>query len=210
MLQIRIYFATMQPLVPDIEENLPLPASMAEAMPTLSFKEELDMRARTIKLISDLSGQPIIPDETDCASAQDLAVEMTKHPRKKQDLGKYPNETIAFLAGMVSEANHMIVDDLSELKLFVINNLMKEYTLASDAKTRVNILTKIGEVDGVDAFKKRSEVTHVVKPIEEVEQELLRILDGVEYKVIEGEIDSDEENSEIVDETGEEDAPSDA
>jgi hypothetical protein len=200
----------MQPLVPDIEENLPLPASVVEAMPTLSLKEELDMRARTIKLISDLSGQPIIPDATDCASAQDLAVEMTKNPRKKQDLSKYPNETIAFLAGMVAEANHMIVDDLSELKLFVINNLMKEYTLASDAKTRVNILTKIGEVDGVDAFKKRSEVTHVVKPIEEVEQELLRILDGVEYKVIEGEIDSDEENSEIVDETGEEDAPSDA
>lgn len=210
MPQIRIYFATMQPLVPDIEENLPLPASVVEAMPTLSLKEELDMRARTIKLISDLSGQPIIPDATDCASAQDLAVEMTKNPRKKQDLSKYPNETIAFLAGMVAEANHMIVDDLSELKLFVINNLMKEYTLASDAKTRVNILTKIGEVDGVDAFKKRSEVTHVVKPIEEVEQELLRILDGVEYKVIEGEIDSDEENSEIVDETGEEDAPSDA
>lgn len=207
MPQIRIYFATMQPLVPDIEENLPLPANVAEAMPTLSLKEELDMRARTIKLISDLSGQPIIPDATDCASAQELAVEMTKNPRKKQDLGKYPNETIAFLAGMVAEANHMIVDDLSELKLFVINNLMKEYTLAPDAKTRVNILTKIGEVDGVDAFKKRSEVTHVVKPIEEVEQELLRILEGVEYKVVD---DEPAKIAEDLDESSEDNAQTNA
>lgn len=194
----------MQPLVPDIEENIALPASVAEAMPALSFKEELDMRARTIKLISDLSGQPIIPDATDCTSAQELAVEMTKNPRKKQDLSKYPNETVAFLAGLVAESNHMIVDDLSELKLFVLNNLMKEFAQSDDPKLRTQILTKIGEVDGVDAFKKRSEVTHVVKPIEEVEQELLRILDGVEYNVV---AEKREINEEVPEETGENDAP---
>jgi len=211
MLRIRIYFATMQPLVPDIEENIALPASMAEAMPTLPFKEELDMRARTIKLISDLSQQPIVPNEEDCASAQELAVEMTKHPRKKQDLAKYPNETVAFLAGLVAESNHMIVDDLSELKLFVLNNLMKEFAQSDDAKLRTQILTKIGEVDGVDAFKKRSEVTHVIKPIEEVERELLRILDGVEYDVVaeEGEVNEEvvEEAEELPEEIGENDAP---
>jgi len=201
----------MQPLVPDIEENIALPASMAEAMPTLSFKEELDMRARTIKLISDLSQQPIVPNEEDCASAQELAVEMAKHPRKKQDLAKYPNETVAFLAGLVAESNHMIVDDLSELKLFVLNNLMKEFAQSDDAKLRTQILTKIGEVDGVDAFKKRSEVTHVIKPIEEVERELLRILDGVEYDVVaeEGEVNEEvvEEAEELPEEIGENDAP---
>ena len=174
----------MQPLIPDIEENLTLPANAAEAMPNLSPHEELAMRARTIKLISDLSGQPIIPDEADSASAQELAVEMTKNPKAKLDLAKYPNETIAFLAGMVAESNHMIVDDLAELKLFVVNNLLKEYTLASDSKTRLQALTKLGEVDGVDAFKKRSEVTHIIKPIEEVEKELLSVLEGIEYKVV--------------------------
>jgi hypothetical protein len=202
----------MQPLVPDIEENIALPASVAEAMPTLPFKEELDMRARTIKLISDLSQQPIVPNEEDCASAQELAVEMTKHPKTKQDLAKYPNETVAFLAGLVAESNHMIVDDLSELKLFVLNNLMKEFAQSDDPKLRTQILTKIGEVDGVDAFKKRSEVTHVVKPIEEVEQELLRILDGVEYKVVQEKSGADEEivegDEEISEETGENDASS--
>lgn len=174
----------MQPLVPDIEENVALPANAAEAMPNLSPHEELAMRARTIKLISDLSDQPIIPGESDSASAQELAVEITKNPKAKLDLAKYPNETIAFLAGMVAESNHMIVDDLAELKLFVVNNLMKEYTLATDSKTRIQALTKLGEIDGIDAFKKRSEVTHVIKPIEEVEKELLQVLEGIEYKVI--------------------------
>jgi hypothetical protein len=36
----------------------------------------------------------------------------------------------------------------------------------------------------VDAFKKRSEVTHVVKPIEEVEKELMSVLEGIEYRVV--------------------------
>lgn len=45
-------------------------------------------------------------------------------------------------------------------------------------------LSKLGEVDGVDAFKKRSETTHIVKPIEEVEKELLSVLEGIEYKVL--------------------------
>jgi hypothetical protein len=42
----------------------------------------------------------------------------------------------------------------------------------------------LGEVDGVDAFKKRSETTHIIKPIEEVEKELLSVLEGIEYRVV--------------------------
>lgn len=174
----------MQPLVPDIEENLALPANAAEAMPDLSPHEEIEMRARTIKFISDISSQPIIPTEEDCALAQDAAHKITANPKEPVDLSKYPNETIAFLAGMVAQVNHSIVDDLSELKLFVVNNLVKEYAAAGDSKTRIQALTKLGEVDGVDAFKKRSEVTHVIKPIEEVEKELLSVLEGIEYSVV--------------------------
>lgn len=174
----------MQPLVPDIEENLALPANAAEAMPDLSPHEEIEMRARTIKFISDISSQPIIPTESDCATAHEVAREITADPKSKIDLAKYPNETIAFLAGMVAESNHMLVDDLSELKLFVVTNLVKEYAAATDSKTRIQALTKLGEVDGIDAFKKRSEVTHIIKPIEEVEKELLSVLEGIEYSVV--------------------------
>jgi len=63
---------------------------------------------------------------------------------------------------------------------------LDEYRNASESKTRLQALTKLGEVDGVDAFKKRSEVTMQIKPIEEVEKELLQVLEGVEYTVLEG------------------------
>ncbi len=184
MPKIRIYFATMQPLVPDIEENLALPANAAEALPDLSPAEELDMRARTIKFISDVSGQPIIATESDGAFAQELAREMIENPKVRPDFAKYPNETIALYAGLAARYNHMIVEELSDLKLYVVNKLFEAVEQADDLKTRINALKALGEVDGIDAFKKRSEITHIIKPIEEVEKELLSVLEGIEYTVV--------------------------
>ena len=184
MLRIRIYFATMQPLVPDIEENLALPANAAEALPELSPTEELDMRVRTIKFLSDISGQPIIPNEEDSATAHEVARKMVEDPKAKVDFGIYPNETVAFLAGMVKQANHMLVDDLAEFKNYVITKLVTEIETAKDSKTRIQAIKALGEVDGVDAFKKRTETTHIIKPIEEVEKELLTVLEGIEYSVM--------------------------
>ena len=172
------------PLVPDIEDTIPLPKNAAEALPPLNPSEEIEMRARTIKLISDLSGSPILPTAEEQNAAHELAREMVVNPKMKVDYAKYPNEVIAYLGGLVRETNHALVDDLAEYKNFVVTNLVKEYATAQDSKTRILALTKIGEIDGVDAFKKRSEITHIIKPIEEVEKELMQVLEGIEYKVI--------------------------
>jgi hypothetical protein len=88
------------------------------------------------------------------------------------------------LRGMVAQYDFELVDDLTRLKNYVINKLLESAETAKDDRTRLNALVKLGEVDGVDAFKKRSEVTHVVKPIEEVEKELMSVLDGIEYRVV--------------------------
>lgn len=173
------------PLVPDIEDLIPLPKNAAEALPPLDPSEEIEMRARTIKLISDLTGSAIAPTAEEQEAAHELARQMVENPKAKLDYAKYPNEVIAYLGGLVRETNYALVDDLAEYKTFVVTNLVKEYAAAKDSKTRILALTKIGEIDGVDAFKKRSEVTHVVKPIEEVEKELLQVLEGVEYTVVE-------------------------
>jgi hypothetical protein len=85
---------------------------------------------------------------------------------------------------MIGQSNCALVDDLAELKMYVVNKLVYEVEHANTAKERIAALTKLGEVDGVDAFKKRSEITHQVKPIEEVEKELLTILENVEYRVL--------------------------
>jgi hypothetical protein len=171
-------------LIPEIEENIPLPANAAEALPDLTAEQEIEMRARSIKLIADLTGTPLCPDDNDITAAKDIATAHLANPKTRIDYSKYPNETMAFLAGLVAQSNCALVDDLSELKLYVVNKLVYEVEHADSSKTRIQALSKLGEVDGVDAFKKRSETTHIIKPIEEVEKELLSVLEGIEYKVV--------------------------
>jgi hypothetical protein len=181
----------MQTNIPEIEENVPLPLNAVEAFPELSPQQELEMRARTIKLLADIGGTAIEPSEEQQHQAERLAREMIENPRHRPNFSAYPNETMAYLAGMVAQSNCMIVDELGDLKLYVVNKLVQEVEEAKDAKARIAALKALGEVDGVDAFKKRSEVTHKVQPIEEVEKELLSILDGVEYTRIEDSSRSD-------------------
>ena len=170
----------MTEVFPEIEEGIPLPASAAEALPTLSPKEELDMRARTIKLLADINGDPITPSEEQQEIAQDLARQMMEDPQMRPEYAKYPNEVMAYLAGMVAQTNCMIVEELSDLKLYVVNKLVYEVKHAADSKSRLSALFKLGEIDGVDAFKKRTEMTIKVLSIEEVEKELRGTLDALE------------------------------
>ena len=79
----------------------------------------------------------------------------------------------------------------------MVNKLVQEVEHADSSKTRIAALAKLGEVDGVDAFKKRTETTHVIKPIEEVEKELLSVLEGIEYKVLD-EVNEPDEVKDVV------------
>jgi hypothetical protein len=173
----------MSYLIPDIEDAVPLPPSATIAMPELSPAEELAMRARTIKLLSDATGQVLVPTEADQDAAMSIAKEMMQDPAIRPDFAKYNDETMAYLAGMVTQHKVQLVDELSELKMYVVNRLINEVETATSAKDRINALSKLGDIDGVDAFKRRSEVTHVVKPMEEVEKELLSTLEALRISV---------------------------
>ena len=172
------------PLVPTIEENIPLPDNAKDAFPELTPAQELEMRANVVKLMSDLTGAVLSPTSDNMDQARELAREMISDSKHRPDFAKYPNETLALLAGMVAQMNVSIVEELSDLKMYVVNKLVQEVENARDPKIRVSALAKLGEVDGVDAFKKRTEVTVKVQPIEEVEKELMGILQGIRGKVV--------------------------
>ena len=174
----------MTMLVPPIEENIPLPENAKEAFPDLTAEQELQMRANVITLMSDLTGQELAPTQENADEAKSIAREMMTNPQYRPDYAKYPNETLAMLAGMVAQMNVSIVEELSDLKMYVVNKLVAEVENAKDPKVRVAALSKLGEIDGVDAFKKRTEVTHKHMSIEEVENELLSTLSIIEGQVI--------------------------
>ena len=171
-------------LIPDFEENIPLPKNAADAFPQLSPTEELNHRANVIKLMSDLTGQPISPTKENAEEAKSIGREMMENPKIRPEFAKYPNETLAMLAGMVAQMNVQIVDELSDLKMYTVNHLISSVEGAKDIKTKITALRALGEIDGVDAFKKRSEITHKIQTMEEVEAELIALLDEVQTKYI--------------------------
>lgn len=172
-------------LVPHIEEGVPLPKNSHEALPSMNNEEEVVVRATTIKELSDLTGQQIAPDAKHRLDAEEVARDMITNPKKKQEFAKYANETMAFLGGMVGTYNHMIVKDLADLKLYVVNKLVEiVQDEESNIKEQITALRSIGEVDGVDAFKKKTEVVHKMETMEEVEKELLSMLSELKQKAL--------------------------
>lgn len=172
-------------IVPFIEENIPVPKNSREALPSMTNEEEVVLRATTIKEISDLTGEQIAPDAKHRLDAEEIARDMITNPKKKQEYANYANETMAYLGGMVGTYNHMIVNDLADLKLYVVNKLVEIVNdKDSNKKEQITALRSIGEVDGVDAFKKKTEVTHKLETMEEVEKELLSMLSELKQKAL--------------------------
>jgi hypothetical protein len=168
----------MSTYILDVDKDIALPKDATGAMPQMTQQEELEVYARTIKLLSDLQGKPIEPDEKDKDMARELAKKMLTDG-EKVDFANYRNEILAYLAGMVSQYDQMVVRDLADLKLYVVNRLIEKST-DSNPKFAIPALKALGEIDGVDAFKKRTEVTVAHKTSEEVEKSILEKLERLE------------------------------
>jgi hypothetical protein len=179
-------------IYPHIEENIPIPKNVREALPNLTNQEEIEMLANTVKLLADLTGQQIEATQEDIDEAKTVIKTMIKEPQTKLQIKKYKNGTLASLAGMVAELDAQVVDDLKDLKTFVINGLIKEATMSDKSKERITALRAIGEVDGVDAFKKHTEVVHKNMSMDDIEDRLktlvTKLQKRLEEKNVEGEI----------------------
>jgi len=181
-------------VMPHLEDNIPIPKNARDALPELTPDEELKVRANTVKVISDIKGEAIEPSDDEMETAEEVAKEMMKNPELKPEFANYPNETIAYLAGLVNQTSHMVAKDLADIKLSVLNGLLQEAALAKSSRERISAWSKIGEIDGVDAFKKKTEVTHITKSGKELEEELMKTIEELKGKVVEGEIVEDDDD----------------
>ena len=181
-------------MVPPIEEEIPLPKNAREAFPNMTPAEEVEARANTIKLMSDISGEEIEPSFENKKEAEELAKDMVNNPGLKPEFANYPNETMAYLAGMVASSNCMIVKELADLKLYVVNRFVQEAETAKNSKDRLMALKAIGEVDGVDAFKKQTDYYPYNKTGAELERELKEAIEQIKGRVIEAEVIEDKDD----------------
>jgi hypothetical protein len=179
--------------MPAIDQDVPHPGN--KKPPEMSTEQELEVRTNTIKAIADINGDDITPSKEHQEQAKDLAREMMTNKKLKPEFEQYPNETMAFLAGLVGQTNCMIVEELADLKLFVVNNFVQLVAMAKNDRDKIAALRAIGEIDGVDAFKKKTEITHITKSGEELEKELMETIQQLKGSVVEGEhqiIESDD------------------
>ena len=133
------------------------------------------LRGKTAKLLSELTDKPLVVAQQHRDDAKAL---LRNEGNIQPVLPKYPNETIAYLAGLVTEYDRMVVNDLAELKLFVVNKLIEESN-GKNPKDRITALRALGDIDGIDAFKKRTEITVNEKSTQEIEKELMQKLDNL-------------------------------
>lgn len=180
-------------VMPEIESNISVPRTKKEAIPDMTSEQELRIRTNTIKELSDIKGEDISPSAEHQEQAQELAREMMTNKKLKPEFATYPNETMAFLAGLVAQTNCMIVEELSDLKLYAVNSFVQISATAEKDRDKLAALRAIGEVDGVDAFKKKTEITHITKSGDELEKELRETIEQLKGKVIEGEVIKDDD-----------------
>ena len=180
-------------VMPEIESNISVPRTKKEAIPDMTSEQELRVRTHTIKELSDIKGEDISPSVEHQEQAQELAREMMTNKKLKPEFADYPNETMAFLAGLVAQTNCMIVEELSDLKLYAVNSFVQISATAEKDRDKLAALRAIGEVDGVDAFKKKTEITHITKSGDELEKELRETIEQLKGKVIEGEVIKDDD-----------------
>ena len=174
-------------VMPEVEANIPMPKSKKEAIPEMTSEQELKIRSTTIKELADINGEDITPSKEHQEQAQELAREMMTNKKLKPEFSDYPNETMAFLAGIVGQTNSMIVEELADLKLFVVNNFVQLAAMAKNDRDKLAALRAIGEIDGVDAFKRKTEITHITKSGDELEKELRETIEQLKGTIIEGE-----------------------
>jgi len=181
-------------VMPQVESNIRIPKSKKEAIPEMTTEQELKVRTTTIKELSDIKGEDITPSKEHQEQAQEIAREMMTNKKLKPEFADYPNETMAFLAGLVGQTNCMIVEELADLKLFVVNNFVQLVAQAQNDRDKISALRAIGEIDGVDAFKKKTEITHITKSGDELEKELRETIEQLKGTIVEGEVIENEDD----------------
>lgn len=181
-------------VMPQVESSIRIPKSKKEAIPEMTTEQELKVRTTTIKELSDIKGEDITPSKEHQEQAQEIAREMMTNKKLKPEFADYPNETMAFLAGLVGQTNCMIVEELADLKLFVVNNFVQLVAQAQNDRDKISALRAIGEIDGVDAFKKKTEITHITKSGDELEKELRETIEQLKGTIVEGEVIGDEDD----------------
>jgi hypothetical protein len=156
------------PLVITPEVGIPLPFDVTPEE-VVEFRDRAKAACDTIFELINAGAQ--VPEPTEEDSLQAHALFAAEKPIK---VSKTPPAVILKLEALLTSYDHEFLDAQRRITNFVTNRLIEE-TENEDAGKRLRALELLGKKVGM--FSDRLEVTVKQKPIQEIEQELGRLLD---------------------------------
>jgi hypothetical protein len=136
----------------------------------LTYREEIRARARSALELMQHGMQIDDTPETDKIATAVFS--------EKQELGanREKPDVILRLEALMTEYDHEVVQDVVQVRRFIMNRLMEESQLGTKSSERLKALELLGKVTEVGMFTERQEITITHKSTEELEQELEKTL----------------------------------
>jgi hypothetical protein len=156
------------PLVITPEVGIPLPFDVTPEE-VVEFRDRAKAACDTIFALIDAGAEVPEPTEEDSLQAHALFA-----AEKSIKVSKTPPAVILKLEALLTSYDHEFLDAQRRITNYVTNRLIEE-TENEDAGKRLRALELLGKKVGM--FSDRLEVTVKQKPIQEIEQELGRLLD---------------------------------
>ena len=167
-------------LIPPLEPHAP------ESMKINDTREKIHAAAMTACALLALGDDDITEDEV--ADGRDLARIIFRDGRNPTEEELKRPAVVLHLEALLSEYDHAIIQDATQVRQYVTNRLLEESAPDKDPKQSLRALQMLGNITEVGLFTERLEVTVKQQTTEELEDKLKQALDIINAKTVEGEV----------------------
>ena len=101
---------------------------------------------------------------------------------------------VLLLEALLSEYDYDLLEEAQTIRRYVTNRLIEESSPDKDPKYTLRALENLGKITEVSLFTERVEVTVKQQSTEELEDKLMKALQILDAKTVEGEVVSSSSN----------------
>jgi len=167
-------------LIPPLDQHAP------DSIKLHDTREKIHAAAMTACALLALGDDEI--DEAEIKDGRDLARVIFQEGREPTDIELKRPAVVLHLEALLSEYDHEIIQDATQVRRYVTNRLIEESSPDKDPKYTLRALENLGKITEVGLFTERVEVTVKQQTTEELEDKLKKALEILDAKTVDGEV----------------------
>jgi len=167
-------------LIPPLETHAP------ESMKIVDTREKIHAAAMTACALLALGDDEI--EQSEIEDGRDLARVIFGAGREPTEEELKRPAVVLHLEALLSEYDHAIIQDATQVRQYVTNRLLEESSPDKDPKQSLRALQMLGNITEVGLFTERTEITIKQQTTEELEDKLKQALEIINAKTVEGEV----------------------